>query len=154
MTRVLAMDPGGTTGWALFEDNKVVRFGNTPQDNFYEWLNSVQANLAPDYIVVEDYLIRPEKLTGSSYTHVWSSGQTIRFIGAVVFYGVQTKIPVTLQQPAIKPVAAKLTGIPFKRGKKGVHHLDAMLHGGYFLITELKVNPRDVRLPGAEQASA
>ena len=148
--RILAIDPGGSTGWALFEGTKPTKFGTVYQDKFHDWLAAVVETFQPDDIVVEDYLIRPEQLVGQK-AHLWSSVQTVRFIGAIQFYGHQQKIPVTLQQPSIKTAAAGLTGLPYTPKKKGMHHIDAMLHGAYFLIVTKKINPAEVRIPSRNE---
>ena len=137
--KVLAMDPGGTTGWALIDDNILTHAGEVKDTEFYEWLRELSP-VGIDALVIEDYKIRPEQLVGK-YQHTWSSGQTLRFIGALVYWGVQHGVVTALQLPAIKPVASGLTGLPYVKGKRNQHSIDAALHGFFYLIHTHKVNP-------------
>lgn len=140
--KVLGIDPGGTTGWAVIEDLELQLAGQVKADNFHFWLS----NLATDFdvIVVEDYKIRPDKLIGH-YDHAWSSGQTMRFIGALQYWAYANGIKLELQQPVIKPVAAGWTGLPYIKGKKDMHHVDATLHAAYYLVNRCGVTPGDFK---------
>lgn len=129
--RFIALDPGASTGYAEFEDAYpveagVLKFG----DEFNDWLD----NQHPELWVVEDYIVRPQNVAG--YGHQWSKGEALQIIGAVKFHARSRMIPLILQQPSIKPMAAKMSGLEYKKGKKGVHMNDALLHGSYFWRTK------------------
>ena len=130
--RYYAVDPGVTTGWALFIDGIPVEMGEVETDktleNFCEWLNRCQP---VSLWVVEDYLIRPAPLT-HGYAHQWNPAIASRVIGAINFRAYGDAAEVILQQPSIKPQASQLSGIPYVKGKPGQHKFDAILHGVYY----------------------
>lgn len=58
--RVLALDPGGTTGWALFHDEEFVSGGVIPNglEGFLAW--TALAMPAHTHLVVEDFVVEPD----------------------------------------------------------------------------------------------
>ena len=140
--KVIGIDPGGTTGWSVIEDNELKTAGQVKAEHFMHWLSNLPTDF--DTMVVEDYKIRPDQLVGN-YQHTWSSGQTLRFIGALHFWAYNNGINFVLQQPAIKPVAAGWTGLEYTKGKKDMHHVDASLHAAYYLVSKCGVTPADFK---------
>ncbi len=146
----IAIDPGNTTGWARFRETDfnsvhkhwtIDEFGRVDKDDVWEWIEDT----GPDLYVVENYRIRPAAIQGN-YSHQWSSGETLRIIGAIDSRARRIGSPVVLQEPAIKPVGYGLAGIKYKAGKKGTHEFDAIAHGVYYLVKTLKVNPKCLSL--------
>lgn len=140
--KVMGTDPGGTTGWAVINDLRVEKIGQVKADQFHYWLTNLEPDV--DVLVIEDYKIRPEQLVGK-YNHAWSSGQTLQFIGALKFWAHQNGIKVEMQQPSIKPIAAGWTGLPYQKGKKDMHQVDATLHAAYYLVNKCGVTPGDFK---------
>lgn len=145
--RLLAVDPGLSTGWSVLDTDKrpvIVSFGtDRPQAKFYNSLMGGEFNDV-DRIVMEDYLIRPVAMKG--FQHNWNKPIAVLVMGAVELWAAMYSIPITLQQPAIKPQAAGLTGLPYKKGKADMHHYDSMLHGCYWLIKNKIITPEDIRV--------
>lgn len=57
--RILGLDPGETTGWALFIGEKRIAGGTIPngRDGFLEW---ARTEMPPhDVLVVEDFVVQP-----------------------------------------------------------------------------------------------
>lgn len=139
---ILALDPGKNTGWVILsrnEDNeyRISRMGTTrSKEELHEFL----ATQNPSTIVAEDYYIRAGKAAGG-YAHQWSDGIALRIIGAIEYHATSRAIPLVMQQAAIKPVAAGWTGLPYVKGKKDMHHMDAALHGYYYCIKEGLTKP-------------
>jgi len=85
--RILALDPGVTTGVALYCDDKWMRTQwafegtRTPHANFYTALNA----LHPDLIIYEPFHFRQNK-TGTDFTGV-------EYIGIIRMFGQQKEIP-------------------------------------------------------------
>jgi len=81
--RMLCLDPGETTGWALFEDHQLVRWGQIPTvvDGKIKWheLDLLFIDTMPDYVVCEDYRVYDHKLDRHSYSQV----PTLRLIGGI-----------------------------------------------------------------------
>lgn len=80
---LLCIDPGDTTGWALFNKYKLVRWGHirTVKDEVINWNNIWQLfiNENPDYVVCEDYRVYQHKLARHSFSPV----TTLRLIGGI-----------------------------------------------------------------------
>jgi hypothetical protein len=95
--RVLALDPGETTGWALFAEGLLVECG--------QWDTMNPADLADDvvevwnlytgleHLVYEEYRIRGNR----AKEHVGSEVLTIQHIGAVKVVSSELGLPLTKQ---------------------------------------------------------
>jgi hypothetical protein len=81
--RLLCLDPGETTGWALFEHQQLVRWEQieTVKDEQIIWKNLIDLfiDTNPTYIVCEDYRIYEHKLARHSFSPVL----TLRLIGGI-----------------------------------------------------------------------
>jgi hypothetical protein len=80
--RLLCLDPGETTGWALFEHSKLVRWGqiqtvDKEENILWHNLNELFIAINPDFVVCEDYRIYQHKLARHSFSPVL----TLRLIG-------------------------------------------------------------------------
>jgi hypothetical protein len=148
--KILAIDPGKHVGWSIIDSDcspKVIEFGTTTGDsNWFQLLDAGKFNDV-DQVVMEDYKIRPSDLQ-KGWGHEWNNGPALQIIGAVKFWAYEYSIPVHMQQPSILPSAAGLTGIPYEKGKKKVHHMMAMLHGLYWLVKQGICKAPEVRVNG------
>lgn len=144
--KILSVDPGTATGWSIFDTNRrplLLQFGIAkPMEKFYDLLLLGDFNDV-DKVVVEDYKIRPANLS-RGFDHTWNSGSTLQVIGAIQLWAREYSIGIVLQQPAIKPVAAGWTRLPYKKGKANMHHMDAQLHGLYYLIKNKIISPEAI----------
>jgi hypothetical protein len=81
--RLLCLDPGETTGWAVFEKSKLVRWGQirTVENEEILWhnVNELFQAYCPDFVVCEDYRIYAHKLARHSFSPVL----TLRLIGGI-----------------------------------------------------------------------
>lgn len=127
--RYLSLDPGATTGWAVMERGKPLKMGESPLAEFHSFLRAVSEEV--ELYVVEDYIIRPASVQGG-YSHQWNKGEALQVIGAVKYQAFLQGAEVVLQQPSVKPMGAKVSGIPYTPGKSGTHMFDAILHGCYY----------------------
>src|SRR5262252_5713469 len=85
-----AIDPGESTGWAYFENGVPKEFQEFQIEDFYRWL---WRQPPPEYIVMEDYIIRPPGSGG--FNHSWGRVPTIQVIGAVKCYATVHDLPKT-----------------------------------------------------------
>jgi hypothetical protein len=153
MSKVLCFDPSGnfeegsgTTGWALFIDDKLLRFGDVAAKNFstIEWywngVISIIEAYEPDEVVIEDYRLFGHKAKEQS----WSALETPQLIGAMRYHCWDEKIPVIFQSPKDKirvadPQLERL-GVIEKKGnsyfcldmKTNLHQRDAIRHGVFY----------------------
>jgi hypothetical protein len=135
MTRYLAIDPGGTTGYAWMEDGLPVEIGEVPLAALKDWLDKQE----PEFFVVETYIIRPQGAGG--FNHSWNKGETLQIIGAIKLHAASIGVKVYEQQSSIKKVAAGMFNLP----NKGSHQMDAVLHGRYWWFRNVTNKGRTVR---------
>lgn len=151
--RVLGVDPGVTTGIALFDtdegrftyvDEKTVLTVAPKKYRIYnsdlaDWFVTAQITHGPfDIIVVENYIQRPFQKTTEVGRQVkfnqnlWIDQTTAKIIGMFTMYSILHAVPFYEQEPSIKPVGYGVLGNKYQQGKKGTHILDAMAHAAYW----------------------
>lgn len=126
--RFIAIDPGGTTGWAEFNDGILQDLGELKAEDFYPWLELKK----PHIWVVENYRIRPAQMS-KGFGHQWSSVVPAQIIGAVRYRAYLTKAEVVLQEPSIKPLGAKCAGLEYTTNVKLQHQTDALYHAFFYM---------------------
>lgn len=129
--RLIALDPGKTTGFAIFTDDKPVRFGTLTTKEYFEFLVEQDAK----YWIVEDYVIRTAQFGG--HDHSFDKGIALQLIGAAKLKAFQTGSEIHLQPPSLKPGAYAQMGAEYKKGKRNMHHMDALAHGTWFINNKL-----------------
>lgn len=145
--KLLAIDPGESMGWAIFNSNKLIAYGTEKlskpdMPELFEWLtypgeDTVIDNI--DVLVIERYIMRPKSAGG--FNHDWNSGFTLQVIGGLKSWAAFNKIKIKEQNSSIKSAASGwATGKPYVK-KANQHYLDAVLHGVYYLVKECKVSP-------------
>jgi len=131
--KLLSIDPGETTGWAIFIEGQLEDYGhiNIIEDGFYsirylfkeDWYN---------YIVVEDYKVYPHRLK----EHSLSALITPRVIGAVEYIANEKETKLSFQMAGtakgfVTNDKLRQWGYWIK-GQK--HSRDAIRHGCYWLL--------------------
>ncbi len=121
----LALDPGGSTGWAKFaKDGTGVTMGTCKgRTEVYELLASTK----PELIIMEDWITKQEAQLGGDKLEV------VRVIGAVEYYVYLRGISVVLQPNNVKGIAYLWSGLPKGGPKARSHEKDAYAHGVYYL---------------------
>lgn len=121
----LAIDPGGSTGWATFtEDGHAITLGTCrTREQVYELLRKVN----PQHLIVEDWITKQNAQLGGDKLEV------IRVIGALEFYAYIKRIPIVEQPNTIKGIGYKWAGLKQGGPKRDSHERDAYVHGVYFL---------------------
>lgn len=124
---LIAVDPGENIGWARFnqdQEHVPVEFGTIKYHEFHIWLERE----TPNIWVVEDYVIRPKQ-----YDHNFDKGYTLRVIGAIDFQAHRTGAVFQLQPANLKPGAYAQMGGSYQKGKRNMHHMDAIAHGSWYV---------------------
>lgn len=123
----LAIDPGGTTGLAMFNlDGGFEEMTDCKAGEIIEVLST----LDPKEVIIETY--RPLPKSRFPKQHV--NPQTIQLIGNVQAWCQINRRPLHGQDRAIKPTAYKWAGKkPLPKSNPLNHQLDAFVHGVYFL---------------------
>ena len=133
---LLAIDPGESSGWATysatgeFQDAGICR----SREGVYDLLKEVGPVAK---VVIEDYRLFSHKAVQQSGSRL----ETVRVIGAIESWAAINDSEVILQPASIKSIAQKWSGIVPKGSHKNTHHIDAMLHGHYYLQRTEVIKP-------------
>ena len=140
-SRILAIDPGDTTGWALFVDGTLAEWGHVGGN--FTTLETLIKTARPDVLVVEEYRIYGWR----AKQHSWSDVPTLRLIGAIQMLAAQQRMPIvmqTAQQAKGFSEDEKLRAWNFyQTGMK--HANDAIRHGCYYILFGTKPEQTDER---------
>lgn len=139
--KLLAFDPGKTTGWALFVDNKLTSVGEV---GFLDIANFI-FNMEADMVIVENYRVFSPKIK-KGYTNMWSTPVSVEILGMIKMICAQKKIPIKIQEPSIKPIGYGFINKEYVKDKKGMHIFDAIAHGAFYLVKEMGVSPKCLKL--------
>lgn len=158
--RILGLDPGTTTGWAVIEKApdlktryRILAMGECLAPDYDEFLiNALVHNIVPtassdslfcplDVVVVEDFIARPEFVRDK-----WTALPVAKQVGKVEILATYREIPVIVQQPRDKPAGYGFAfngKIPFVKGKKGMHMNDAIAHAVFYLFNHWTSDERE-----------
>lgn len=133
---LLCLDPGHTTGVAVFRDGRLTDCPQvqTVADDQLLWQNLLElfAETQPTRIVCEDYKIYAHKLKQHTNASVW----TLRLIGGIDLWAHMHNIPITYQMASMAKgfcQDGKLKRWGFwATGMR--HSRDAIRHGCYYLL--------------------
>lgn len=142
----LTIDPGETTGWAIWQDLQRVEAGQTQLWQFIDALDAWAASgVSPDIfdvenwddgtnfldlIVMEDWVLYPPGV-GSGPPEPWNKQRTVRGIGAIELIARQNHIPLELQGTDTKEIAiaAGAEELFLSPVHENRHANDATMHG-------------------------
>lgn len=125
--KLLAFDPGGTTGWCTFVDGNPREYGQIKFDELMSWLDDITA---PDIIVYENFQVYSHKAVHL----IGSKLETVQAIGIIKSYAHKNKCKLIEQRPQIKKIAQMWTGVTPPKNHDQSHWIDAYNHGAYYLI--------------------
>lgn len=140
---LFGLDPGETTGFVHIE----IRDRDFVACNAQQW--TVQQTLdwyvemakweSPATLIVEDYIIQP-KVHG--YSHEGDKGVALRLIGgAQLLCLLNPNLTFHLQSKIRKPAGYGFLGKKYERGKRGLHHIDALAHVMYYAVDRKLCDP-------------
>lgn len=140
--KILAFDPGGTSGWAFLIDGVTKKIGEIKKVNWQDGLIELFNELEPDVAVCEDFINRPKWNKKHVNQQTWRKNEVPKQVGNVELICKMKGVRYVCQQPAIKPVGYGYAGLEYVKGKKGVHMQDAIAHGVYFYVKETGIVPK------------
>jgi len=129
--KYLSIDPGNSTGYALFDSaGDINDFGTLSggRGTLYEFLHHAVPETV-EVVIIEDYTLYPWK----AMNQAWSKLDTVRFIGAIEFWAAERLIRVEFQPPNVKSIAYMWAGIKPPKNHALSHETDAYVHGVYYL---------------------
>lgn len=131
---ILVVDPGDTTGFALFRENGECLWKG--QEDFEGVLNLLAGDtdiaVIATRIVVEDYRLRGGKQaqqTGSRF-------QAVQVIGALKYHARLKGIPLELATVQAKTLGSMYSGVKPPSDHKKSHEIDAYNIGIYWLVSK------------------
>lgn len=136
---ILVVDPGDTTGIAIFDEGKLVQRSQMNWDTFLEYLTEVWTRMTT--IVVEDYRLRKGKQaqqTGSRF-------QAVQVIGALKYHCKIHNAEFKLVDVQAKTLGALYSGVKPPSDHKKSHEIDAYNIGIYWLVKENIIEPPSLR---------
>jgi hypothetical protein len=162
--RLLALDPGETTGYAVFVDGKPIAFGE--MDRWHGLKTLIRAE-RPDAVVVESFRLYASKAA----VQIGSEFIPAQVVGVARFLAGEADVPLTFQPASVihdgesklSPPMARLVN-PVSPPGNSPHGRDALAHGFYFLRSQEKATlppavapatpkrPRRARQPKAAAA--
>lgn len=141
--KLLCLDPGQTTGWAIFTDGILDKVGQLITDPVERGALAIQeliANHQPDLVLYEEYKVYSWK----AVQHSWSALHTPNLIGAIRTLCVLNEIPTynqMAQQPKRFCTDQKLRDWKYYHTAQR-HARDAIRHGCYYLMFNLWQYPK------------
>lgn len=151
----LTVDPGETTGWALWRGTELVDGGQDPMQDFLDEVCDSCICVGGDYqhnggrfvrnderlgaIVCEDWALYPYRTASLA----WDKCRTARAIGALEQFARQAHIPIILQPAKVKEtgIAAGCEELYVTPRHENRHQNDAILHGVFYLATHEQKPP-------------
>ena len=118
--RVLAFDPGETTGWALVDsetENRTFLSGEFPA---FSWAAKLVNGYEPDVAVVEAFRLYPSRAKAQS----WSTFPAVEVIGVIKFVCQKANVPIVFQNASL----AKSIWVDCDQGAINKHAYDALRH--------------------------
>jgi len=144
LNTVLGIDPGITTGYAIVQGPhdspawftlpkvgsvRITKVGKKYVfDKFYELLDALPWDKLT-HVVCEDFIMRP-----GFREQNWTSLETAKMIGMVMRECHTHSTPCIIQQPNLKRVGERLSGLKRKSDSDPTrHYIDAANHGVTFI---------------------
>ncbi len=137
--KILGLDPGGTTGWALVErlgprEILTLQMGEVKEPDFYEFLENWTLLLEPkSLVVVEEFTARPGFTDGR-----WTKLPVAELVGMCRLRTKQLDCHLIKTQPSMLNIGYKAAGLTRKKskntGKNAVYRgdaFDATAHAWY-----------------------
>lgn len=149
MTKILGLDPGKTTGYALIEvsDRTIypLQVGNTKDMSLVEIRHLIDE---ADVIVYEGWRTFKKKARSGAFDFkTMPASEVIGSMNTLIrLRDPQKRCPEVHENlSAVKPVGYGYANMKYVPGKKGMHWQDAMAHAVYYAVDILHAQPVGVR---------
>lgn len=135
---ILVVDPGDTTGYALFTDEgELKEKGQANLDGFMHFIT----NNSFDRIVVEDYRLR----AGKQAQQTGSRFQAVQVIGILKYVAWLEEMPFELATVQAKTLGSMYSGVKPPSDHKKSHEIDAYNIGIYWLVDNNIIEPPSLK---------
>lgn len=146
MSRIIGIDPGHSTGWAIIEimDKKMTPINCGVMNPFsVSEMNGLIAQV--DIVVIENF--RPREKETARGAFIGRENTTSEYIGKIETIAELLGKRCVRQEPSVKPVGYGWTNQTYRPGKKGTHFQDALAHAGYYAVQKLGASPVKSKKP-------
>lgn len=131
--RLLCLDPGETTGWAVFEHGKLTASGQARTIESWDVIHQLFVDVKPTMVLYENYRVYAHKLERHSNSEVY----TLRLVGVIEFI-CEILFDIVHHNQMAQQAKGFTTDEKLKAWgfwKSGHRHArDAIRHGCYFLL--------------------
>lgn len=125
----LGVDPGDTTGWALFETpEKMLDWGHVVYDDIEDWIAGLPEGIT--VVIVESFQLFGHKAVKQTGSKMKAS----QVFGMMKLYAKQKGAEFVEQPPTIKAFAEKQSGLKPTGAHSKSHRIDAFNHCIYYFI--------------------
>lgn len=131
---LLCLDPGETTGWAVFENGKLTAAGQAKtKEGGWETIAKLFDDVMPTHVIFENYRVYAHKLERHSNSEVY----TLRLVGVIEFlcdviHNISRYDQMAYQAKGFVSDDKLKDWDFYKPGYR--HARDAIRHGCYFLL--------------------
>lgn len=138
--KILGFDPGKTTGWAMMEvENKKILPLNLGQDKDMSMRQQIENIKSADLVVIEDFLVDPKFARKGAFDY--NDMPASQVIGSLKTLCEMSDKKFVLQGASVKPMGYGWMGMRYVKGKKNMHHWDAVAHVVYYAVKKLGALP-------------
>lgn len=130
---VLAIDPGETTGIAVFQGTKLFQFDQIPMAGMPDALSELLEYQTYSQIVIESYRVYADK----AQSHTRSEVPTLQLIGVLRYIIEKAAVPYRMQsasQAKAFQTNDRLREWGLWQGHKNKHAHDAIRHACYYFL--------------------
>lgn len=140
---LLGVDPGKTTGWALFENGLPVTWGQAKGVEAFdiELDDIVQAYGPPNIVIVEDFAL----FRGKALQQSGSKMEASQVIGVMASFARRHKAELVKQPSNILPIAQKWSKMNMPSNHSTSHWVSAYNHAWYYLVRNEMVLPVGIK---------
>jgi hypothetical protein len=134
-TKIIGLDPGGTTGWACItvNDDRTItlgQFGNTKDQTLVDITDHIKW---ADVVCYEGFWLRPDYARAGRFD--WQQNVAEQAIGSLMtLCKLLQKQAVVKQMPSQKRPGYGFSGQEYKKGKTGTHWQDALAHALFIMF--------------------
>ena len=138
--KLLGLDPGKTTGWALVSlegrDLKPIDFGHDKEPSMVDQTSHIKD---ADLVIIESFLVDPRYAKAGAFNYDDMIAPQV--IGSLKTLCKMLDTPYVLQPASVKPVGYGFLGKTYVKGKKNMHKWDALAHICYYAVRNLDALP-------------
>jgi hypothetical protein len=149
--KILALDPGKTTGWACITvTDKIIHLGQFGNCKDMELVELVPYIEDADVVVYESFYVRPDMAMSGKFN--WSEMPALKVIGSLMtLCKLHQKSTVVKQQPSQRVPGYAFAGMNYKQKAKGKHWQDALAHACFYAVKNLHAFPVGVSVNASEK---